>query len=57
MIECIVNFLVDKFGIKRDVAFLFYFEVMNRHRLEHLIQHLQEFKSFEELKKYYLGGN
>lgn len=57
MIECIVNMLVNKFAVKRDVAFIFYMEVLDRHKLEHLISHIDKFNSFEELKKYYLGGN
>lgn len=57
MIECIVNYLVDKFDVKRDVAFIFYMEVLDRHKLEHLISHIDKFKTFEELKLFYLGGN
>jgi hypothetical protein len=56
MIECIVNYLVNKFDVKRDVAFVFYIEVLDRHKIEHLISHIEQFKTFEELKKYYLGG-
>jgi hypothetical protein len=56
MIECIVNYLVNKFDVKRDVAFIFYMEVLDRHKIEHLIQHLNDFKTFEELKEHYLGG-
>ena len=57
MIECIVNMLVKKFGLKRDVAFIFYIEVLDRHKIEHLILHIDKFDTFEELKNYYLGGN
>lgn len=57
MIGCIINMLVKKYDIKRDVAFIFYMEVLDRHKLEHLISHIDKFKTFEELKNYYLGGN
>lgn len=57
MIECIVNMLVNKFGLKRDVAFIFYMEVLDRHKIEHLICNIDKFKTFDELKKFYLGGN
>lgn len=56
MLECIVNYLCDKFAVKRDVAFIFYMEVLDRYKLEHLISHIEQFKTFDELKKYYLGG-
>ena len=42
MIECIVNYLCDNFAVKRDVAFIFYIEVLDRYKLEHLIQHLTD---------------
>ena len=57
MLECVVNYLINKFDVKRDVAFIFYMEVLNRHKLEHLISHIGQFKTFDELKKFYLGGN
>lgn len=57
MVEYIVNYLVNKFNVKRDVAFLFYLELSNRRKLEHFITHFNDFKTFEEMKKYYLGGN
>lgn len=56
MVEYIINVLVKKYGIKRDVAFLFYYELYNRRKLEHLISHIDDFSSFEELKNFYLGG-
>ena len=56
MIECIVNMLVKKFGLKRDVAFIFYMEVLDRHKLEHLIVSIDKFDCFETLKSYLLGG-
>lgn len=56
MIECIVNMLVKKYNINRDVAFIFYMDVMNRHKLEHLITSIDKFDCFEALKTYLLGG-
>ena len=57
MIECIVNYLCDKFGIKRDVAFIFYIQVLDNHQLNDLIVNMHKYETFEELKKHYLGGN
>jgi hypothetical protein len=57
MVECIVNVLVNKFGVKRDVAALFFYEIYNRRKVEHFLQNMNEFKTFEEMKKYYLGEN
>lgn len=57
MIEYIVNLLVKKFNVKRDVAFIFYMEILDRHKLEHLINNIDKFKDFESLKTFYLGGN
>ena len=56
MVECIVNTLVKKFNITRDVAYLFYYELNNRRKLEHLISNVDKFKDFNELKFFYLGG-
>ena len=57
MVECIVNTLLKKFNINRDVAALFFYEIYNRRKVEHFIEHLEKFNSFEEMKKFYLGGN
>ena len=56
MIEYIVNVLVNKFDIGNDVAFIFYTELLNRRKIEHFILHFNEFKNFEQMKNYYLGG-
>lgn len=56
MIECIVNTLVKKFDVKRDVAYLFYCEIYNRRKIEDFLINCDRFKSFDELKKHYLGG-
>lgn len=57
MIDCIVNYLCDKFAVKRDVAFIFYMQILDRHMINDLILNMHKFESFEELKKHYLGGN
>ena len=57
MLDCIVNYLVDKFAVKRDVAFIFYMEVLDRHMINDLICNMHKFETFEDLKTYYLGGN
>ena len=56
MIECIVNMLVKKYNIQRDVAFLFYMDVMEHHRLDHLITSINKFDCFEALRTYLIGG-
>ena len=56
MVECIVNLLKKKFNIKIDEAILFYHELVNRRKIEHFINHIDDFTSFEELKNFYLGG-
>lgn len=57
MVEYIVKVLVNKFNIKPDIAFIFYSELLDRHKIEHFILHFNDFKTFEEMKKYYIGGN
>lgn len=57
MIECIVNMLTRKFKIKKDEALIFYYDLCNRRKIEHFINHFNDFKTFDELKIYYLGGN
>jgi hypothetical protein len=56
MIECIVDMLVKKYNIQRDVAFIFYMDVMNKYKLEHLITSIDKFDCFEALRTYLLGG-
>ena len=56
MIECVVNMLVKKYNIQRDVAFIFYMDAMNEHKLDHLITSIDKFDCFEALKTYLLGG-
>ena len=57
MIEYIVKVLTNKFKIKIDMAIYFYYELMNRRKLEHFINHIDEFKTFERMKLFYLGGD
>ena len=43
--------------IERDVAALFFYEVYKRKKVEHLLENMEKFEEFNELKKYYLGGD
>ena len=56
MVECIVKILMKKFNIPRDVAALFFYDVYTRKKVGHLLENMDNFKTFEELKNYYLGG-
>lgn len=56
MIECVVSILQKKFNLKIDEAIYFYYELYNRRKLEHFITHIEQFKTIEELRKFYLGG-
>jgi hypothetical protein len=49
--------LKKKFKVKIDEAILFYYDLCNRRKIEHFINHFDKFNTFEELKKFYLGGN
>lgn len=53
----IVKKLKEKLNIKEDEAYIIYMDLLNRRKLEHLIVHLDNFKSVDELKKYYFGGH
>lgn len=56
MIEYVTRILMQKFNIKIDMAIYFYYELKNRRKLEHFINHIDEFKTFDELRLFYLGG-
>lgn len=56
MIAYIVNLLCDKYNIKRDEAFMFYMQVVNKHKQDHLIINIDKFDCYEALKFYLLGG-
>jgi hypothetical protein len=56
MIEYVTRVLMQKFNIKIDMAIYFYYELKNRRKLEHFINHIDEFKTFDELRLFYLGG-
>lgn len=57
MKEYIINKLVKKFDISYEEASLFYYQLSNRMQLENLINSIDNFMSFEEMKIYFLGGN
>lgn len=56
MIDCIVNLLCNKYRIKRDEAFMFYMQVVDKHKLDNLIMSIDKFDCYEALKSYLLGG-
>lgn len=56
MIEYITRTLINKFNISIDVAISFYYELINRRKIEHFINHINDFKTFDEIKTFYLGG-
>ena len=55
--EYIINKLVKKFDISYEEASLFYYQLSNRMQLENLINSIDNFMSFKEMKIYFLGGN
>ena len=57
MKEYIINKLVKKFDISYEEASLFYYQLSNRMQLENLINSIDNFMSFKEMKIYLLGGN
>ena len=57
MKEYIINKLVKKFDISHEEASLFYYQLSNRMQLENLINSIDNFMSFKEIKIYFLGGN
>lgn len=56
MIEYITRTIMNKFNVKTDMAIYFYYELVNRRKVEHFINHINDFKTFDELKLFYLGG-
>lgn len=57
MIEYVTKILVRKFEANIDEAIFFYYELRNRRKLEHFINHVNDFSTFQEVKLFYLGGN
>lgn len=57
MKEYIINKLVKTFDISYEEASLFYYQLSNRMQLENLINSIDNFMSFKEMKIYFLGGN
>lgn len=54
--EYIVKKLVEDFDITIEEATLFFYQIAKRQQLEKLIVNIDEFNSFDALKKYFLGG-
>ena len=57
MKEYIVSKLVEEYDISHQEALLFYYQLADRHQLENLIVRIDDFIDFEQMKKYFLGGN
>lgn len=55
--EYIVKKLVEDFDITIEEATLFFYQIAEIQQLEKLIVNVDEFNSFDALKKYFLGGN
>ena len=56
MKEYIVSKLIEEYSITHQEALLFFYQVAERHQLENLIVRIDDFISFEQMKKYFLGG-
>lgn len=52
----IIKKLVCKYGIKQDEATIFYIDLVGRRQIEHLLQNIDKFNTFNELKNFYYGG-
>lgn len=57
MKEYICSKLVEDYEISYQEACLFYYQIADRHQLESLIVRIDDFVNFEQMKKYFLGGN
>lgn len=57
MKEYIINKLIKKFYISYEESSLFYYQISNCKQIENLINSIDDFINFEEMKKYFLGGN
>lgn len=54
--QYIISKLVSKYNIKKDEAMIFYIDMLGRRKIEFLLQHIDEYPTFESLKQYYYGG-
>lgn len=57
MVRYTIEKLSEKFNITLDVSALFFYEVYKLKKVNELIENMDKFETFEELKEYYLGGN
>lgn len=57
MKEYICSKLVEEYEVSYQEALLFYYQLADRHQLESLIVRIDDFVNFEQMKKYFLGGN
>ena len=56
MKEYIVNKLVEDYNVDYQEATLFFYKLAERHQLESLIVRIDDFVSYEEMKKFFFGG-
>lgn len=56
MVRYTIEKLSEKFNIALDVSALFFYEVYKAKQINDLIENMDKFETFEELKKHYLGG-
>lgn len=56
MVRYTIEKLIEKFNITPDVAALFFYEIYKRKKVETILESMEKFETFEELKEYYLGG-
>lgn len=54
--EFITQKLVKKYSIKYEEALVFYIDMLGRRKLEHLLNNIDKYATFDELKKHYYGG-
>ena len=53
MKEYIVSKLVEEYEVSHQEALLFYYQLADRNQLESLIVRIDDFSSFEQLKKFF----
>ena len=56
MKEYIVSKLMEEYDVSYQEATIFYYQIADRHQLEKLIVSIEDFVNFEQMKKYFLGG-
>lgn len=57
MVEYIVNKIVKEYDISYQEAYSFYYKVLDKRKLGILLDKIDDFIDFKEMKEYFLGGN